>query len=54
MPPKKPLMILESPLTGKFYATRAYKKHENYVECTGQKEDVTEQIEAIIRARSIK
>jgi hypothetical protein len=48
----KQILILESPLTGRFYATRNYKIKNGYIECTGQKDDVTDQVENIIAKRS--
>lgn len=50
----KPLMILESPLTGKIYATKAWKytdESKGHIVVTGKKEDITEQVESIIKKR---
>lgn len=49
----KPMLIRQSPLTGEWYAFRAYhvKKliaGKEMIEVTGHKWDVTEQIETII------
>src|SRR5690606_2578007 len=54
----RPLRIFRSHLTGNYYATRSYKVRSNVVssggevervEITGKKEDVTDQIKAIVR-----
>jgi hypothetical protein len=53
----KPLLILESPLSGRFIATRAYRwidKEKGQLLVTGHKEDVTDQIESIIAKRLAK
>jgi hypothetical protein len=50
----KPMLILESPLSGKIYATKSYKwidETKGTLVVTGKKEDVTEQVEAIIQKR---
>jgi len=50
----KPLLILRSPLSLRYYATRAYKvidEEKGHIEVTGKKEDVTEQIERIVTMR---
>ena len=45
----KPLMIFQSPITKRWYATKAYKEmDEGKFVCTGKKEDITDQIETII------
>ena len=49
----KPLHIFKGAMSGRYYATRSYKVHnaeKGLFEVTGQKEDVTDQIEAIIAA----
>ena len=46
----KPLHIFQSALSGKYYATRAYKNcGEGLFQVTGNKEDVTEQINGLRR-----
>jgi acyl-coenzyme A synthetase/AMP-(fatty) acid ligase len=50
----KPLLILRSPLSLRYYATRAYKvidEEKGHIEVTGRKDDVTEQIEEIVKMR---
>lgn len=49
---RKPLRIFRSMITDRYYATRSYKDEGNgNVTVTGAKDDVTEEIEAIVRAR---
>jgi len=53
--PKKKLLILESPFSGLIYATRSYKvidEKKGHIMVTGHKDDVTEQVEAIIKRRA--
>ena len=50
----KPIRVFYSPLTQRFYATRAYKEvRPGLVECTGEKFDVTNDIAAIIEREGI-
>ena len=45
----KQLLILKTPFTNKYFATRAYKElDDGRIMVTGKKEDVTEQIEGIV------
>ena len=47
----KKTLILKSPLSGRYYATKAYKiidKEKGHVEITGNKDDVTDQIQDYI------
>lgn len=47
----KPLYIFKAALSGRYYATRSVKQLSHmHMVCTGKKEDVTEQIEALIAA----
>ena len=49
---KKSLHIFYSGITDRYYATRSYRLDGNgIVTITGQKDDVTDEIEAIIRER---
>jgi hypothetical protein len=46
---RKPIRVFWSPLTKRFYATRAWKEVKpGVIECTGERFDVTEDIGAII------
>lgn len=61
MPVKKPkdVHLFWSPLSHRIYATRAYKEVEKkdggrYIEVTGQKFDVTDQIKQILDTRQIE
>ncbi len=50
----KPMKILHSDLTGKYYATKSYKwinEEKGHLLITGKKEDVTEEIESIVSKR---
>lgn len=50
----KPIRIFFSPLSRRFYATRAWKEiSPGVVECTGEKFDVTNEIADLIRHHSI-
>ena len=50
--PRKPLHIFRSPLTDRYYATRSYKMEGNgIVTVSGNPDDVTDEIEAIVKAR---
>ena len=45
----KQLLIIKTPFTEKYFATRAYKElDDGRIMVTGKKEDVTEQIEGIV------
>ena len=47
----KPILILRSPLSRRYYATKAYKwedKEKGILTVTGKQEDVTDQIEKYI------
>ena len=48
----KPTLILKSPLSGRYFATRAYKQEGQYITVTGKKEDVTEQVQEFIDAEN--
>jgi hypothetical protein len=50
----KPIQIFKAPLSGCYYVTRAYKildADKGHFQVTGQKEDVTDQIEALLAER---
>jgi hypothetical protein len=50
--PKPPALaggIVTSPLSLRIYATRSFKEHNGYVEVTGEKFDVTEDVMAAIQ-----
>jgi hypothetical protein len=47
---RKPIRVFYSRLSGRFYATRAYRLlPDGLVECTGEKFDVTDDIAAFIK-----
>lgn len=51
----KPIRVFYSPLSGRFYASRAYKEDGNgLVTITGQKYDVTDDIGGIITKHKIE
>jgi len=51
----KPIKVFYGELSGKFYATRAYKIHKNgRVEITGEKFDVTQDIARAIVSHGIE
>ena len=52
----KPMRIFRSPITGRYYATRSYRVRyvadgQEFVEITGTKYDVTDDIETIVAVR---
>lgn len=50
----KPIRVFFSPLTRRFYATRAFREiRPGQVECTGDKFDVTNDIAAIIEREGV-
>ncbi len=50
----KPIRVFFSPLTRRFYATRAFREIKpGVVECTGEKFDVTNDIAAIIEREGV-
>jgi hypothetical protein len=51
---RKPIKVLFSPLSRRFYATRAYQVLTNgAVECTGERFDVTDDIADLIRRHEV-
>lgn len=51
----KSIRVFWSPLTRRFYATRAWREVQpGIVECTGEKFDVTNDIASIIEREQIK
>ena len=50
----KPIRVFYSPLTKRFYATRAFREIKpGLVECTGEKYDVTNDIAEIIERERV-
>lgn len=50
----KPIRVFFSPLTRRFWATRAYKELPGGImQCTGQKFDVTQDVAGIIQENGI-
>jgi len=50
----KPIRVFFSPLTRRFYATRAYRElSPGYMECTGEKFDVTNDIASLIEEHEV-
>ena len=50
----KPIRVFWSPLSRRFYATRAYKEHAlGVIEVTGEKFDVTNDIGEIIERENL-
>lgn len=46
----KPMMVFQGPLTGRIYATSAYKERDNGgFQVTGKKHDITDQVCALMR-----
>ena len=51
----KPIRVFWSPLSRRFYATRAYREVQpGVVECTGERFDVTNDIASIIEREQIE
>ena len=51
----KPIRVFWSPLTRRFYATRAWREtRPGVVECTGERFDVTNDIASIIEREQIE
>jgi hypothetical protein len=51
----KPIRVFWSPLTQRFFATRAYKEiSPGVVECTGERFDVTNDIASIIEREKVE
>lgn len=53
----KPIRVFWSPLSRRFYATKAYKEvigHPGIVECTGERYDVTNDIANVIIREQIE
>ena len=55
--PGKPIRVFWSPLSRRFYATRAWREvpgHPGVVECTGERFDVTDDIAGVIEREQIE
>ena len=50
----KPIRVFWSPLTRRFYASRAWRERDNHIEITGQKFDVTQDIARAMVAYDIE
>lgn len=55
MKARKPIRVFWSPLTRRFYATRAWREFRpGVIECTGERFDVTNDIAGIIEQEQIE
>lgn len=55
MKARKPIRVFWSPLTRRFYATRAWRECKpGVIECTGERFDVTNDIAGIIEQEQIE
>lgn len=50
---RKPIRVFYSELSKRLYASRAYKFHNGYVEITGEKFDVTDDIGRLIEEHGV-
>ncbi|MCK5612067.1 hypothetical protein KAR91_59905 [Candidatus Pacearchaeota archaeon] len=50
---QKPIRVFYSPLSGRFYATQHWKEKDGYIEITGKKYDVTNDIGAAVEQHNV-